>query len=232
MNTANDQKRRRELRINRTKKLFIEATQSLIQEDGFHNLSIRKLADVTGYASATLYSYFSDFDELIIFASIKYRREYLIELSREVRAEMGALLQYRKVYEVFNNYSFASPALFMNMYFGSHADQIEEYFEKYYRLYPEEETMLPEFLYAALKERNLFRCDVIFARRLADEGHILYEHVNLISNLLVRLQETFLYEMTIRPGLDPVRQNEKFLEMFDHVIAMSAPHRFLEEGKT
>lgn len=215
--------RRRKLRVTRTKKLFIEGAQKLIQEDGIANLSIRKLSDLTGYGSATLYSYFTDLDELILFASIKYRREYLLELSQVIKPEMSILAQYRKLYEVFNVYSFSSPELFMNMYFGSHAHRIEEYFEEYYELYPEEETDLPEFLYSALKERDLFRCDKIFARRLAEEGAILPEHSDLVSELLVRLQQTFLYDFTIRPDTNIQEQNQRFLRMFDHIISLSAP---------
>ena len=217
------QLKRRRLKIKRMKKLFIGAAQELIREDGIQSLSIRKLADLTGYGSATLYSYFTDVDELVIFASIKYRKEYLLELARKIRPEMSILAQYRKLYEVFNNYSFSSPELFMNMYFGLHAEKIEAYFEEYYDLYPEEEPKLPEFLDNALKERDLFRCDRIFARRLAADGTILPEHADLLSELLVRLQQTFLYDFTIRPHVSIVEQNEKFLQMFDHVIAMSSP---------
>lgn len=217
--------KRRTLKQSRAKKLFIESAQELIREQGLENFSIRKLSERIGLGSATLYSYFSDADELVVFASIKYRREYLLKLAREVRPEMSALEQYRKVYEVFNQYSFADPNLFINLYFGSHADRVEEYFEEYYSLYPEEETPLPEFLYVALKERNLFLCDKIFARRLADEGFICHEHSDLISELLVRLQQTFLYELTIRPGLDQTLQNKNFMEMFDHVIALSNPRK-------
>ncbi len=214
---------RRQLRIDRTKKLFIEAAYELIQEHGLQNISIRKLADVTGYGTATLYSYFQDLDELIIFASIKNRREYLLRLSREIHNNMTSLEQYEKLYEVFNVYSFAAPSLYLNMYFGTHAEHIGEILNNYYALYPEEETALPPFLFEALQQRNLFLCDQVFTRRLAQDGFILPEHIEMVAEIIVRVQETLMYEIAVHPHLDPEAQNQKFMSMFHHVIQSNAP---------
>ena len=77
---------RKELKRKRIAILFIQCAEQLLREDGINNLSIRKLADTTGYSSATLYSYFEDLDELILYASFKYRREY--DLLRTVPANL------------------------------------------------------------------------------------------------------------------------------------------------
>ena len=67
----------REEKRKRIMSYFINATIELMEEEGIENLSIRKVADRAGYNSATLYHYFSNLDELELFASIKCLDEYM-----------------------------------------------------------------------------------------------------------------------------------------------------------
>lgn len=55
------------------KKLFIDTTVTIIKEEGVEKVSIRKIAKITGYNSATLYTYFKNLDYLILLSSIKFR---------------------------------------------------------------------------------------------------------------------------------------------------------------
>ena len=48
-------------------RIFIEATKSLMDSVGEEGLSIRKIAAKAGYNSATIYNYFQDLDELMLF---------------------------------------------------------------------------------------------------------------------------------------------------------------------
>ena len=52
--------------------VFITSAKELIDEYGLDNITIRKIADVSGYNSATMYNYFQNLDELLIYASIDY----------------------------------------------------------------------------------------------------------------------------------------------------------------
>lgn len=49
---------------------FINATIELMEKEGIENLTIRKVAEQAKYNSATLYHYFSNLDELELFASV------------------------------------------------------------------------------------------------------------------------------------------------------------------
>ena len=217
---TNSVQERRQLKQRRVTKLFIESAQHLIQEDGIKHLSIRKLSQVTGYSSATLYSYFSDLEELILYASIKYRKDYLQDLSREITPEMNELEQYRKIYEIFNTYSFAEPEVFYNMYFGRHSDAIDQIFDSYYDLYPEEmPTQATPLIQEMLGKRRLLECDMVLTRRLANAGFIRPENAGIVAEIVVRLQQTFLMELLIKPSLNRNQLSQKFLSLFDHIMA-------------
>ena len=58
---------------------FINATIELMEKEGIENLTIRKVAEQAKYNSATLYHYFSNLDELELFASVKCLDEYMQE---------------------------------------------------------------------------------------------------------------------------------------------------------
>ena len=49
---------------------FIEAARQLMASEGIRALSIRGIAEIAGYNSATLYNYFDDLQHLTLFACL------------------------------------------------------------------------------------------------------------------------------------------------------------------
>lgn len=62
---------------------------------------MRKAAAAAGYNSATLYNYFEDMEELVIFASMGYLKQYIVDLENTLEDSMNALERYRTIYKVF-----------------------------------------------------------------------------------------------------------------------------------
>ena len=98
---------------------FIEAAREVLSTCGVDGITIRKIAGMAGYNSATLYNYFDDLQHLVLFASISYLREYVSALSNNLRPCKNAKERYRMVYVTFDYFSFRSPEIFYNMFFGS-----------------------------------------------------------------------------------------------------------------
>ena len=69
--------RNRQEKRKRIMSYFINATIELMEKEGIENLTIRKVAEQAKYNSATLYHYFSNLDELELFASVKCLDEYI-----------------------------------------------------------------------------------------------------------------------------------------------------------
>ncbi len=44
---------------------FIDATNEIIENEGIESVTIRKVANLAGYNSATIYNYFENLDHLI-----------------------------------------------------------------------------------------------------------------------------------------------------------------------
>jgi AcrR family transcriptional regulator len=212
---------RKELKRRRIAILFIQCAEQLLREEGISGLSTRRLADAAGYSSATLYSYFEDLDELILYASFKYRREYIERVARELSEDMTALEQYRRIYQIFNACSFRDPKIYMNLYFGKHSSRIQTVIERYYHLFPEEFDAPSGLIRTLLRQGSRIECDKITTRRLAEEGVIRPENADRVAEMMVRAQETFIYDLTVHPDRDPEAQNEAFMKLFDYMIAVS-----------
>jgi len=211
--TAKRENKRRQIMI-----LFIAATERLLQSEGIGGLTIRKIADATGYSSATLYSYFADLDELTLYASFKYRKPYLEEVAREITPDMTSLAQYRRLYEIFNKYSFRDPEVYLNMYFGKHSDKLKAVMDVYYQLFPEEFVTPTELIRNMLIHGRRIDCDRITTLQLAEEGYIRKENADVVAELMVRTQGTFLYQMMVHPHWDAQEQSAAFMKLFDQII--------------
>jgi len=56
---------KKEIKANRVKTVFITTAKEMIKGDGIEALSIRKVAQKSGYAMSTIYAYFKNIDDLL-----------------------------------------------------------------------------------------------------------------------------------------------------------------------
>ena len=106
---ANEQKLT--IRQRRIMAFFVEATEKILKEDGLSGVNIRRIASEAGYNSATLYNYFPDLENLILYGSVGYLYEYNLLLGQSLSPSMNALERYRTVYRCFNHFAFRDPEI-------------------------------------------------------------------------------------------------------------------------
>lgn len=198
---------------------FIEATEKLIKEDGIDGLSIRRIASEAGYNSATLYNYFDDLEHLVLFASVRHLREYVTTLGKAITPDMNALQIYRVIYTLFCDFSFRSPEIFNNMFFGRYRDRLTTVLKRYYELFPDEIGEQKMFVKGMLSEGNIYERDLAFMEGLVEEGFVKPEKKNMTVQLLVRTHQSFLWDASIEgPNLDAAQYVEKFMKIFDYIM--------------
>ena len=66
---------------------FIRAAREIIDAEGIDNISIRKIASLTGMNSATMYLYFPDSDVLTTMALMGYLEKYCRRNPSDSKAE-------------------------------------------------------------------------------------------------------------------------------------------------
>ncbi|WP_026478330.1 TetR/AcrR family transcriptional regulator [Alkaliphilus transvaalensis] len=151
---------KKEIQKRRMMSYFIEATNQIIEDEGIEAVTIRKVADIAGYNSATLYNYFSDLEHLVFYASLKYLKEYALDLPNYVKGANGPLEKYLAIWRCFCFYSFSNPRIYQTIFFNKYSDSLSDALEEYYTIFPEElgeqaEDMLPMLLKRNIYERNI-----------------------------------------------------------------------------
>ena len=200
---------------------FIEATEKLIRQNGIHNLSIRKIATEAGYNSATIYNYFNDLEQLTMFGSICYLREYVAQLEKELKPGMRAIDFYRTIYHCFNRYALQYPEIYHNIFFGRYSGELASVLQLYYHeLFPNELEHLSKEMQTMLVQGSMEERDRATMERMVQEGDIQADKAEITLELIVALHQNFLYEASIGGvNFDTKTHEEKFNKMFEYLLA-------------
>lgn len=194
---------------------FIKATEQVIEEEGIDKVTIRKVAQLAAYNSATLYNYFEDLDHLVFYTLMKYLKAYTLGLS----AAMAKCKTPREVvlasWEVFCKYAFSKPQIFYNLFFNKHSDKFSETLKGYYAIFPEELGEHPNMVGDMLRQSNMFRRnEVLLGMLLPEEGRDL-QRIAEPNRIMVYTLQALLHSSST--GMDTRPAEELRQEMMDAV---------------
>lgn len=200
---------------------FVEATEKLIRAEGIDGLSIRKIATEAGYNSATIYNYFNDLEQLTMFGSVCYLREYVAMLEAEIRPEMRAIDRYRTVYHCFNRCAFHAPDLYYNMFFGRYSDKLGSVLQLYYHeLFPDELGHLSEQMQRMMVGGSMKERDQITVDKMVQEGDMAAEKADVTMDLMIAAHQSFLYNLTLTKGnFNAEERSAYFDRLFEYLLA-------------
>ncbi|MGM0900406.1 MAG: TetR family transcriptional regulator [Bacillota bacterium] len=163
--------RNKEIQTVRMMSYFIDATAKIIEEEGLENVTLRKVADLAGYNSATIYNYFEDLSHLIFFASMKFLKEYTDSLPEYLSKAKTPLEKYFLTWECFCKYSFASPQIYYAIFssdLGIHPKKMSEYYD----FFPADLIGVPEEFRNMALETNISKRTRIALEQCVREGFI------------------------------------------------------------
>lgn len=171
MKKQQKQQKNKEIQSIRMMSYFIEATAKIIEDEGIDHVTIRKVADIAGYNSATIYNYFEDLSHLVFFASMKFLKEYTDSLPKYLSKAKTPLEKYFLTWESFCKYSFASPQIYYAIFssdLGVHPEKMSEYYD----FFPNDLLGVPEEFRSMALETNLSKRTRIALEQCIKEGVI------------------------------------------------------------
>lgn len=73
------------------KSVFVGAAKTIILREGAENVTVRKIADITGYSYAAVYHYYTDLDELLLDTKLSMIRDMVMSGSEKTEQETEPL---------------------------------------------------------------------------------------------------------------------------------------------
>lgn len=175
---------KKEIKKVRTIKVFIDAAYQIIEEEGIEKVTIRKVAKIAGYNSATIYNYFDNCNQLIFFASIRFMEDYVKEMPAYIDQGENELEKLILMWECFCYHSFKKPKIYYAIFADDIGGKPGNLIKNYYKLFPEDLGSPPEELIPMLMETDLSKRTSIAMEPSIEEGFIPEESASELDEAI------------------------------------------------
>ncbi len=181
---------------------FIEATQSIIERDGFDNVTIRKISKEAGYNSATLYNYYEDLDHLLQFACVEYLIQYQKKLVKRIRNLTNPKDIYFATWILFAEECYEHPKVYYHLFFSKHKNKIYKTFYQYLDLFEIKYDSVPtQKVFSFITLPDLVKRHTILLESLAEHGFIENDHISVKAGMLIMIFESMLGAIRNEPDI-------------------------------
>lgn len=198
MRTSHD---RAKIRQRRIMTYFIEAADKIIREEGVGAVTIRKAADLAGYTSATLYSYFDNLTHLVFLATMNHLEKYNAAIPRYLTGCKNSVDRYLAISECFTEYAFESPEIYELLFFTHRDEKLEEYTRQYYDLFPEKTVNNgPAPFFKIFNLNNISKRSAIMLDDCVNDGFITRENADDFNDVAIMVFKCMLQD--VRAGMD------------------------------
>ncbi|NKN86621.1 TetR/AcrR family transcriptional regulator [Clostridioides difficile] len=183
----------KELQKKRILMYFIEAAQNIMENEGIENITLRKVADMAGYNSSTLYKYFKNLDHLISFASIKYFKDYNLNISRCIENVNDEYKIYIIMWKLFCKHSFDNAQAFYQVFFNLSSDELSYITKQYYDMFPEDLGIHDSDISLMITGESIKERNKILLNNLVDTGYIPAKDLDIINDIIISFYQNLLF---------------------------------------
>ncbi len=198
---------------------FVNATEKIMLEEGINKVTIRKVSDLAGYSSATIYSYFENIDHLILFSSMKFLDEYIDAIPEYIKDEKKPINIFKKVWECFAHFAFKRADIFHAMFFSKLDKKSENYMTDYYCIYPIKDKDYPEIIQKMLRGTTIYERNQILIDDCVKDGYVTKANSDEISEMAVFIFESILHRVCMNE-LSPAEAEEKMKKYLNRILAI------------
>lgn len=177
---------------------FVNATEKIMMDEGINKVTIRKVSDIAGYSSATIYSYFENIDHLILFSSMRFLDVYIEAIPEYIKNEKKSIDVFKKVWECFSHFAFDRADIFHTMFFSKLDKKSENFMTDYYCIYPVKDEGYPPTIQKMLRGKSIYERNRILIEDCVKDGFIKKENADEISEMAVFIFESILHRVCIK----------------------------------
>lgn len=180
---------------NITMKKLILSTNSIIQNEGIQNISIRKIAKESNLSSSIIYKYFDNLNHLIFFSCLEYLDCYINNLQSYV-ALTSDMIDYSVLsWKCFFHYSFMYPEIYYRIYFPDFDKDTSEYIKQYYELFPNKTSKVDEFIKTFIFKSSIYERNLIVLKTCAKLGLLSFDDIDDLSKMQIHIFYSLLSQV-------------------------------------
>lgn len=197
---------------------FVDATVEIIETEGYDSVTIRKVADIAGYNSATIYNYFDNLEHLLLFSSMRYLQDYIDELPSYIKNAKDSRDVYLLVWQCYVDCAFRRPKIYYTIFFSNLKKNLEQYVEQYYGYFPLDIKRYPKVVRDMLHSNSISKRNLILLNQCVEEGIVEKSRAEIIDNLAICVFESMLlkvYRGSINGSVAKELVNSYIAEIFD-----------------
>jgi len=183
----------------RTSRIFIESAAEIIREEGIDALTIRKVADIAAYNSATLYNYFENLDHLKSLSALIFIKDYTDNLDEEIKDCANAYEINEKIWLFFYRHTYRKPDIFYSIFGKSVNKAHNSYINDFYDIFPEHLSVQSDKVRGMIVEENLFDRTMFLLKQCAAEDYFAYEDLEEIYELIFFIYQGMLNKLLACP---------------------------------
>jgi len=202
------------------KRKFIDITNDIIIRDGVEAVSIRKIAALAKYNSATIYLYFDNLNHLLFLSSLSGTKEYIDALTEVGQKSQNPIEKLIDIWECFIHYSFAKPKIFSTIFFSENNDKAAKYMEEYYELYPEEISDEDNIVYKLIFDHDLRKRVGTLLGDCAEEGYFKESDLEDLIELLLFAYKGMLEKVINEEVVADKMVEAKTLEYIKRILSL------------
>lgn len=129
---------KKEIQRIRTMRYFIDATTEIIESSSLESLSIRKVGDIAGYNSATIYNYFDNLEHLVYYSYFKNIKNLIFYLDYCNEEDYSSERGIRERWIALCRLSFEFPNIIYTLLFSTYSNYYERILHDYIEIYSDE----------------------------------------------------------------------------------------------
>ncbi|WP_192929718.1 TetR/AcrR family transcriptional regulator [Alkaliphilus serpentinus] len=210
---------KKDIQKKRMMRYFIDATKSIVENEGHEAVTVRKVADIAGYNSATLYNYFDNLDHLLFFSSMNYLKDYVIALPEYLTGCKDPLDKYFRIWRCFCYFSYNNPKIYNILFFNRYSHLIKDAVKEYYSIFPEELGDQPEDLLRMLLKNDISSRNITLLEAISQEGLISQDDIGDINDMTILIYQGMLSRVLYSQWDSTIDEAiEKTLSYFKHTI--------------